>query len=160
MAKSGRKKRITKRVVAEAELRELAKYFTSLDDARSHVNRRHKLTNVILISMCAVIAGANGPTEIEWWAEANEDWLAEHLGEDCGVPSHDTIGRVLQSLKPDAFQECFEAWLASLRVAVNDADDAPREHLAIDGKTLRRSHAGKRIWGRCMSSAPGRPSVD
>ncbi|EAQ78151.1 MULTISPECIES: transposase family protein [Blastopirellula] len=68
MAKKGKKKRITKRVVAEAELRELAKYFQSLDDSRSHVNQRHKLVNVVLIAMCAVIAGADGPTAIEWLA--------------------------------------------------------------------------------------------
>ena len=142
MAKGSKRTRRTRRVVNDAELKELAVYFRALDDSRSHVNRRHKLVNVVLISICAVIAGADGPTAIELWAEANEDWLAEHLGDDCTVPSHDTIGRVLQSLKPEAFQECFEAWIESMSDLAIETDetDRSREHVAIDGKTLRRSH--------------------
>jgi predicted transposase YbfD/YdcC len=142
VAKGSKKSRRTIRVVNEAELKELAIYFRSLDDSRSHINQRHKLINVVLISMCAVIAGADGPTAIELWAEANEDWLAEQLGEDCAVPSHDTIGRVLQSLRPDAFQECFEAWIESMNDIVDEPSEMQthRDHVAVDGKTLRRSH--------------------
>jgi predicted transposase YbfD/YdcC len=64
-----------------------------------------------------------------------------------GVPSHDTIGRLLAALKPQAFQNCFQRWIAALGENANtDSGDAP-DHIAIDGKALRRSHDRRRNLG-------------
>jgi predicted transposase YbfD/YdcC len=74
------------------------------------------------------------------WAEANEDWLRRYLELPRGIPSHDTIGRLLAMLKPAAFQECFQCWIQCIRQAACDEADSSPEIIAIDGKALRRSH--------------------
>jgi len=124
--------------VGAGEVRGIVKHFGELSDPRSHVNRHHLLVDIMVISVVAVIAGADGPTAIEEWAKLNRHWLRRYLKLPHGIPSHDTIGRVLETLQPRAFQECFAAWLKSL--VVSGDVEAKRLHIAIDGKTLRRSH--------------------
>lgn len=111
--------------------------FRDLEDPRSHINRRHLLGDLIVISIMAVIAGADGPTAIGTWAENNEAWLRKHLKLPHGIPSHDTFDRLLAALKPAAFQTCFETWIA--RVVPSD-DKPDLKQVAVDGKALRRSH--------------------
>lgn len=121
-------------------------YFKELDDPRSSINRKHLLGDLIVISICGVIAGSDGPKAIGVWAASNEAWLREHLELPHGIPSHDTIGRLLATLKPQAFQTCFESWIGSLRDPENP-DDSLDEVIAIDGKALRRSHNRKNNLG-------------
>jgi predicted transposase YbfD/YdcC len=95
------------------------------------------------MAVCGVIVGCDGPTSINDWAKAKENWLKRFLELPNGIPSRDCIRRVLTALKPEAFQECFESWIASLvseRVAGKGI-------IAIDGKTLRRSHDHKNGLG-------------
>lgn len=111
--------------------------FRDLEDPRSTINRRHLLGDLIVISIMAVIAGADGPTAIGTWAANNEEWLRKHLELPNGIPSHDTFARLLASLKPAAFQTCFQTWIAK----VVPSDEKPDlKQVAIDGKALRRSH--------------------
>lgn len=124
--------------VQEREVRGIVGHFRELADPRSTTNRRHLLVDVLVLSVLAVIAGADGPVAIALWGELNHDWLRRHLKLPHGIPSHDTIGRVLEALKPAAFQQCFAAWLESL--LRSGEEDAVRPHVAIDGKSLRRSH--------------------
>ncbi len=120
-----------------ASLSGIAKYFESLPDPRHTRNRRHLLLDVIVIAVCGMIVGCKGPTSIERWAKAKEDWLRELLRLAHGIPSRDCIRRVLSALKPEAFQKCFQEWIAACLL-----DDANGSHrtIAIDGKTIRRSH--------------------
>jgi predicted transposase YbfD/YdcC len=137
------------RPVGETDVQTIIDHFSELEDPRSHVNRKHLLGDLIVISICAVIAGADGPEAIAEWAKANKRWLRQRLPLPCGIPSHDTIGRVLATLKPQAFQACFQAWIRSLCSEGSD-DDAATDAaaiVAIDGKTLRRSHDRKRELG-------------
>jgi predicted transposase YbfD/YdcC len=122
--------------VGENDVPGILSHFQSLPDPRSPVNRRHLLIDVIVMSICGVLAGADGPTAIETWATTQRRWLKRHLKLPFGIPAHDTIGRVLEALSPQAFQHCFTAWLESL------AEPDPQEaaHWAIDGKALRGSH--------------------
>jgi predicted transposase YbfD/YdcC len=130
--------------IGEQEVRGIIKQFQKLPDPRSRVNRRHLLVDVIVIAICAVVAGADGPVAIEEWAKTHRGWLKRHLRLAHGIPSHDTIGRVLEMIRPESFQECFTAWLQSLsepEAGGNGPEDPPfLNHYAIDGKTLRRSH--------------------
>lgn len=119
-------------------------HFSDLEDPRSTVNRAHLLQDIIVIAIMAVIAGADGPKAIGVWAESNEDWLSHRLELPGGIPSHDTIGRVLMAIKPSAFQSCFQTWLASLRSIVGPTDV---DVVAIDGKALRRAHDRKNGLG-------------
>ena len=125
-------------------------YFQELEDPRSSVNRKHLLGDLIVISVCGVIAGADGPHAIGVWAESNREWLQQHLELPNGIPSHDTLGRLLGTLKPVAFQTCFQNWVSSL--CQHDDEDSSNESLqqdviAIDGKALRRSHDRKNELG-------------
>lgn len=131
--------------VQASEMRGIVECFEELPDPRSTVNRRHLLVDVLVISMLAVIAGADGPAAIATWGELNHDWLKHYLELPHGIPSHDTIGRVLQALKPSAFQKCFSNWLESF--VGQGLEEGERPHVAIDGKTLRRSHDRSRGLG-------------
>jgi predicted transposase YbfD/YdcC len=139
------------RTVGSAEIQGIVRHFEGLEDPRSQVNRRHLLADIIVISILGVLAGADGPLAIARWANAQEPWLKRHLRLPNGIPSRDTIGRILQSLKPSAFQQCFAAWLTSLHesqvVAEDDAAGEPTRQIALDGKCLRRSHAHGRGLG-------------
>lgn len=120
-------------------------FFGDLEDPRSTVNRKHLLGDLIVISICGVLAGADGPKAIGVWAQSHSDWLRMHLELPNGVPSHDTIGRLLATLKPSAFQSGFRNWVANLRYDVDGLDT--QEVVAIDGKALRRSHDRKNDLG-------------
>ena len=122
----------------------ILKDFAELPDPRSHVNQKHLLGDIIVISIMAVIAGAEGPKAIGVWALSNKEWLEQRLELPSGVPSHDTIGRVLMTLKPAAFQSCFERWIKRLSDSRMPTD---LDVVAIDGKALRRSHDRKKDLG-------------
>ena len=119
----------------------LRERFAELPDPRSSINQRHSLVDVVAISVCGVLAGADGPTAIFTWADCSQDWLSRYLELPHGIPSKDCIRRVLMRLQPEAFQQCFAEWLNSL------VGPAGAKFLSIDGKTLRRSHDGKHQLG-------------
>jgi len=115
----------------------IVKHFESLPDPRHSRNRRHLLIDVIVIAVCGVIVGCKGPTSIERWAKAKQEWLGEFLELPNGIPSRDCIRRILSLLKPEAFQKCFREWITAC--LLGDANGSHRT-IAIDGKTMRRSH--------------------
>lgn len=101
-----------------------------------------------MIAVMGVLAGASGPTGIAKWAELKKDLLLSCLDLPNGIPCKDVFRRVLSTLNPGAFQASFSNWIQSLRmtaVAASDAGDQPI--MAIDGKTLRRSHDHSRGLG-------------
>jgi len=121
-------------------LDEVVVHFAELEDPRSEINRLHPLVSVVVIALMAVLAGASGPTGIAKWARIKEDLLRKLLPLPNGVPRKDVFRRVLAALQPGAFQACFVNWLQSLRAEAAAATGVDRPVLAIDGKTLRRSH--------------------
>ena len=126
-------------------------YFESLSDPRHERNRKHLLVDVIVISVCGMMCGCDGPTAIHRWAAHREDWLKEFLALPHGVPSRDCIRRVLMALRPDAFQKCFQDWITR---AIRSDDAGSGRLIAIDGKTCRRSHdAGKGLGAMHIVSA-------
>ena len=132
-------------------VQEVVRHFKQLEDPRSPVNRLHPLDSVIVIAIMAVLAGANGPTAIANWAKMKSDILLKLLDLPNGIPRKDVYRRVLATLKPDAFQACFTMWLTALRAAAAEATGVDRPTLAIDGKTLRRSHDRRRNLGALHS---------
>lgn len=131
---------MTKDDVRRFCLDEIVRHFEELEDPRSTVNRQHPLVSVLVISMIAVLAGASGPTAIAKWAAFKEEFLLRTLNLPNGIPRKDVFRRVLMALKPGAFQACFADWLQSLREAAAAATGVEQPVLAVDGKTLRRSH--------------------
>ena len=122
------------------ELDEVLRHFEELDDPRSAVNLRHPLVSVVVIAIMAVLAGAGGPTAIAKWAVMKEQLLLRLLPLPHGIPQKDVYRRVLSTLKPEAFQACFVDWLKALRDQACAASGVQQPVLAVDGKTLRRSH--------------------
>lgn len=125
-------------------MEEVIAHFSALEDPRSEINRRHPLVSVVVITIMAVLAGASGPTGIAKWAKFKEDLLLKNLPLPHGIPRKDVFRRVLATLTPAAFQECFVSWLTSLRNAAAAAQGIDSPVLSVDGKTLRRSHDEKK----------------
>ena len=122
------------------DIDEVLQHFSQLEDPRSSINRQHPLTSVVVIAIMAILAGANGPTAIARWAKIKQAFLERWLPLPHGIPSKDVFRRVLMALNPQAFQACFGAWLSALQEAAAKATGVERPTLAVDGKTLRRSH--------------------
>ena len=114
--------------------RSLMTHFATLDDPRCPRKRRHKLIDMIAIAITGVLCGADGWAEIEEFGRAKRAWLEQFLELPNGIPAHDTFGRVFGLLQPPAFEACFRAWVETIRQVI------PGEVIAIDGKTVRRSH--------------------
>jgi predicted transposase YbfD/YdcC len=133
------------------ELDEVVKYFHELEDPRSEVNRKHPLVSVVVIAVMAVLAGAGGPTAIAKWATIKTEFLLKVLDLPHGIPCKDVFRRVLMALQPGAFQSCFAKWLECLRAEAADATGIQQPVLAVDGKTLRRSHDRRKALGALHS---------
>lgn len=115
----------------------IGSYFESLSDPRHTRNRKHLLIDIVVIAVCALVCGCDGPTAIHRWATQRRDWLKQFLALPHGIPSRDCIRRLLMALQPQAFQKCFQGWIAQ---TVRTDDNGPTRLIAIDGKTCRRSH--------------------
>ena len=111
----------------------LFSHFADLEDPRIDRTKKHLLLDIIALAICAVIGGAEGWEEIEDFGKDKHDWLRKFLRLPNGIPSHDTISRVFRRLKPEAFQDCFLSWVQTLH------QELGWKHVAIDGKTVRRS---------------------
>ena len=137
--------------IKRIELDEVVAHFAELEDPRSTVNLQHPLVSVVVIAMMAVLAGAGGPTAIARWAALKEQFLLDALDLPNGIPSKDVFRRVLMALRPGTFQACCVNWLTSLRAAAAAATGVEQPVLAVDGKTLRRSHDRKNGLGALHS---------
>ena len=111
--------------------RSLAEHFAELQDPRVERTRKHRLDDILVIALCAVLCGATSFEDIEEFGECREDWLRGFLQLPNGIPSHDTIYRVFCALDAEVFAECFGRWMNELCEAVG------LRHIAIDGKSLR-----------------------
>jgi predicted transposase YbfD/YdcC len=112
----------------------LIQHFSVIVDPRIERGKEHRLIDVILIALCAMLCGAETFVDFEDFGHAKHEWLKTFLDLPNGIPSHDTFGRIFALLDPAQFGECFRNWTQSLRTAISG------EIVAIDGKTLRRSH--------------------
>ena len=112
----------------------LAEQFAELEDPRIDRTKCHQLRDIIVIFICAVICGADNWIEIEEFGRAKQEWLEKLLGMANGIQSHDTFGRVFARLDAAHFEACFVKWVQHLHELTKG------QLLAIDGKTLRRSH--------------------
>lgn len=112
----------------------LVEQFSALEDPRIVGKVDHRLIDILVIAVCAVIACAESWDDIALYGRSKEGWLRRFLDLPNGIPSHDTFRRVFMLINPDAFERRFSAWTRTL------SDQAvEREVVAIDGKTVRRS---------------------
>ena len=106
------------------------------DPRRDTENKLHKLTDILTIATCAIIAGADGWEQIAEYGEAKKAFFARFLELPNGIPSHDTFYRVFAKLDPDAFADRFGRWMARACEATGLVQ------VAVDGKSARRSAKG------------------
>jgi predicted transposase YbfD/YdcC len=111
----------------------IEEYFSKVNDPRRDRTKDHKLIDIIVIAICAVICGAEGWTDIELFGNSKLHWLATFLELPNGIPSHDTFGRVFSLIDAQQFQLAFYEWVW----AVNDIIQG--QVINIDGKCLRGS---------------------
>lgn len=112
----------------------LLEHFASLDDPRVERTKEHLLLDIVGITICGVICGADSWVDIEHYGNAKLDWLQEFLQLPNGIPSHDTFARVFARLDPEQLQSCFLSWIKAVsQLSVG-------EIIALDGKTLCQSY--------------------
>jgi len=104
-------------------------------DPRFPYWHRHKLVDLLTIALCAVISGADSWVEVADWGQEKAGWLHTFLELPAGIPAHDTFSRLFRSLDPDALETVLLGW-----VRATLPEPAPGSVIAVDGKTLRRSH--------------------
>src|SRR5919202_4883179 len=92
----------------------LAACFAGLADPRETRRCDHRLIDILVIAVCAVIACAESWEDIELYGRSKLAWLKTFLALPNGIPSHDTFRRVFMLLDPDAFEACFARWAQSL----------------------------------------------
>lgn len=111
-------------------------HFGDMPDPRSGDNIRHPMVNIMTITICAVICGADSWVDVEMFGQAKQRWFAEFLDLKHGIPSDDTIGRVFRMLDPEEFERRFADWTQHICELLQG------EVVAVDGKQLRRSKDG------------------
>jgi len=111
-------------------------HFSSIQDPRTRPVD-HPLHDILFLAVCATIAGADGPTDIEEFGHAHLDWLRRFIPLINGIPSHDTISRLFILIKPKAFQQAFLNWIETFSFQEDQAGEF--RFVPIDGKTLRGS---------------------
>lgn len=107
--------------------------FGDLKDPRSR-SPEHLLSELLVVAIAAILSGADSWVGIATWGEAKIEWLRQYLKLANGVPSHDTFGRVFAMLDAKQFEACFVRWVGGLCQGLEG------KVVAIDGKTVRRSH--------------------
>jgi predicted transposase YbfD/YdcC len=112
----------------------LTQHFAALDDPRVERTKLHRLLDIVVIALCAVIAGAESWDDIALFGQTKADWLRQFLALPNGIPSHDTFNRVFAALDPEQFRAGFQSWIQAI------AEVVPTQVIAVDGKTVRGSH--------------------
>jgi predicted transposase YbfD/YdcC len=119
----------------KAMLEALINEFGQIEDPRCHWKVEHKLIDILVIAVCAVIGEAESFEDIALYGRCKRGWLEQFLELPGGIPSHDTFRRVLMLIDPERFERCFLDWVRS----VFFVDGAAPAQIAIDGKSVRRS---------------------
>lgn len=112
----------------------IEKHFGNIEDPRIERTKLHKLADILVIAICAVIAGADNWEDIEEFGKARIEWFQSILEIPNGIPSHDTFNRLFARLEPEQFQNSFISWMKSASELIGG------QVIAIDGKVVRRSH--------------------
>jgi predicted transposase YbfD/YdcC len=120
--------------MSELPATSVSEHFAGLTDPRRDHTKAHGLLDIVVITLCAVICGADGWVDVAAFGRVKAKWLRTFLALPGGIPSHDTFGRVFALLDPDEFRRCFLSWAQAV------VGPPGAQVVAIDGKTLRRSH--------------------
>ncbi len=125
-------------------------YLVDLPDPRRETqNKLHKLHDILMIVLCAVLSGVEDWVGMEAFAEEKEAWLRGFLDLPNGIPSHDTLSDVMGRIDPGAFQTAFTAWATAALPGLAD------EQVCVDGKAVRGSRDGANSAVHLVSAFAG-----
>lgn len=126
----------------------IVEIFESVPDFRREGQVTHMLSSILVISLCAVLSGADDFEEIAEYGEEHEDFLRRFICLAGGLPSHDTYRRVFQNMDVSAFERCLRENAAEVIKGLKDLQ------VNIDGKVLRATGVrGKKTAAMCVVSA-------
>jgi len=140
----------------------LQQHFENVEDPRQFGKVDHPLINIIFITICAVLCGADNWVAIVEFGNAQKEWLSQYIDLKNGIPSHDTFGKTFALIDREQFSNSFIDWIQAVSTLVKGV-------IAIDGKQLRRSHdkhMGKKAihmvsaWGEANGLVLGQQKVD
>ncbi len=140
----------------------LQQHFENIEDPRQFGKVDHPLINIIFITVCAVLCGADNWVAIVEFGNAQKEWLSQYIELKNGIPSHDTFGKTFALIDREQFSNGFIKWVQAVSTLVKGV-------IAIDGKQLRRSHdkhMGKKAihmvsaWGETNGLVLGQQKVD
>ena len=117
----------------------LVEQFATLEDPRCPGKIEHRLVDILVIAVCAVVAEAETFEDIALYGRCKEAWLRGFLDLPGGIPSHDTFRRVFMLIDPDAFERCFLSWVRAVFRTQGGEEPAGPEQIAVDGKLIRHS---------------------
>jgi predicted transposase YbfD/YdcC len=106
-------------------------HFGELKDPRAAHSIEHKLIDILIITICATLCGANDWEAIAEYGQTKQNWLKTWLELPNGIPSPDTFSRLFARINPGELQKCFMGWMEAVTQVTAG------ELLNIDGKTLR-----------------------
>ncbi len=112
----------------------LVQHFQDIKDPRVERTKKHQLTDILVIAILAVIAGAQGWEDMENYGISKKQWLEKFLALPHGIPSDDTFRRVFEFINPEELNRCFLQWVETLVTKMGG------EIIPIDGKTIRGSY--------------------
>lgn len=147
----------------EPDLGNLKKCFRKVKDPRIERTKRHKLIDILIIAILAVICGADSWVDVEMFGNSKIEWLKTFLELSNGIPSHDTFGRVFALINPEEFEKGFMEWVKLIQELTQG------QVIAIDGKQMRGSKdlpAGKAgiymvsAWATANQLVLGQRKVD
>ena len=115
----------------------LVQRLRDIDDPRVTGRCDHSLVDILVIALCAIMAGADGWDDIEAWSEANEERLRLYLDLGNGIPGHDTIRRVFEAVDPKRLEAVLLEWIGHVCPTLGKV-------IAIDGKAMRGSGSALR----------------
>lgn len=113
---------------------EILKTIELIEDKRQEKKVRHKLLDIVVIVLFAKLANADDWEEIEIFAKSNEKFLRQYIELENGIPSHDTIQRVMGNIEPKYMQGIYEKWN---ELANSNEGEKLKKIICIDGKTMR-----------------------
>lgn len=122
--------------MSSASISMLKLHFGTLDDPRAQHSVEHPLIDIVMVTICAVICGAESWPEVENYGIAKQDWLGRFLDLPHGIPSHDIIERLFARIRPVQLQACFVNWVQAV------FEISGGQVIALDGKSLRGSYEG------------------
>src|SRR4051812_29035777 len=119
--------------------------FGAIEDPRDPCRVEHRLIDILVIAVCAVLGQAESFEDMADYGRCKEAWLRGFLALPNGIPSHDTFRRIFLLIDPDAFERVFLAWVRSVFAPGETEPDQLRQ-VAVDGKTLRHFRDRGKGW--------------